>query len=700
MFGIKRKKQPKQTQATSALWSKENYQRDKTNKRAINRYVKESSTMSSIMREITNELEKTIFVLSEQKNQKGDLREIGRTDEYHKNSQLNIITARDPLGVTFQEKVILWTKYYETNGAMIGLLDRGKELTVTTGKVRYVHAINPSWINTFPTDGYPYYNITFNNQSNMIVHKDNIVAVCNRDLERPFNQFWGRMQSQVDEMAIVEKSSQQIANLFNNKFIPDYLIQLIGGTQPQADRIKESWKSRFGGWLKRDTVDIIGLNAQSELKPVKMTENFKDAQVNEIRKFERDYLEKSYHVYRDIDKSNRSTAYIIATQFYNKEIIPSLNRIINMYNYQVMPEMFPGKKYILSFDAAIPEDKEQLIEIYKNAPHIATAKRWLDLAGKQLQEYEDGSMIAISSSTLLMSLETGQVKNTQGETFTVPTEKQLEFEKFIKAEKEQKKKKDLGIELSSIVDEEFSNEELYDDVVEEYVDLMQNLGTSELAALGISEMFNVENPEAIEFLSENLGRNIAYMSETYKNVLKTTIVSGVQDGLGVNEIVRNIIDANNNQYSNYNNPNNLRRIVRTETHNAFQETKLQSYSQSEVVPFKQWLTASDERVREWHSTMEGQTVKINEMFISGLGNEAMRPGDFAEAEENILCRCTMIPKFDNKKTLIDNQYIVMKTAELNKMENTLLPYEEKFAAAYEEAFKKQLEKITNRMEEM
>jgi SPP1 gp7 family putative phage head morphogenesis protein len=62
---------------------------------------------------------------------------------------------------------------------------------------------------------------------------------------------------------------------------------------------------------------------------------------------------------------------------------------------------------------------------------------------------------------------------------------------------------------------------------------------------------------------------------------------------------------------------------------------------------KEWLSARDEKVRTAHSELDGQVVGVNENFTSedkdGKPVEAMSPASFGIAEQDINCRCTMLP---------------------------------------------------------
>ena len=53
---------------------------------------------------------------------------------------------------------------------------------------------------------------------------------------------------------------------------------------------------------------------------------------------------------------------------------------------------------------------------------------------------------------------------------------------------------------------------------------------------------------------------------------------------------------------------------------------------------KSWVTMLDERVRDTHSYLQGETVGVDARFHTFDGDSASRPGDFERAENNIGCR--------------------------------------------------------------
>lgn len=90
-------------------------------------------------------------------------------------------------------------------------------------------------------------------------------------------------------------------------------------------------------------------------------------------------------------------------------------------------------------------------------------------------------------------------------------------------------------------------------------------------------------------------------------------------------------------------------IARTESLRAVHQGVQNTYQQAvdegvlqaqELV--RTWNTASDSRVRDSHSSMDGQKRAFNEPFVSGNGSRLMYPTDpSGPAEDTINCRCVV-----------------------------------------------------------
>ena len=83
------------------------------------------------------------------------------------------------------------------------------------------------------------------------------------------------------------------------------------------------------------------------------------------------------------------------------------------------------------------------------------------------------------------------------------------------------------------------------------------------------------------------------------------------------------------------------RIAETETHRDANTAALNT-AQKAGATNKTWVTMLDDRVRETHDYLEGQTVGINEDFYTYDGDHASAPGLFALASNNVNCRCELV----------------------------------------------------------
>jgi hypothetical protein len=89
-----------------------------------------------------------------------------------------------------------------------------------------------------------------------------------------------------------------------------------------------------------------------------------------------------------------------------------------------------------------------------------------------------------------------------------------------------------------------------------------------------------------------------------------------------------------------------RTIARTESTKAVNMATDQAYQTAATNGInirKEWLSSRDDKVRDTHAELDGQTVGVNEDFIvKSTGATAPSPAAFGEAAEDINCRCTIV----------------------------------------------------------
>ena len=83
----------------------------------------------------------------------------------------------------------------------------------------------------------------------------------------------------------------------------------------------------------------------------------------------------------------------------------------------------------------------------------------------------------------------------------------------------------------------------------------------------------------------------------------------------------------------------IMRIAETESHRDTNEAIYDTALASGLALNKTWQTMRDDRVREAHEEIRGQTVPFDDVFVTWDGHEARFPGDFDVPELNVNCRC-------------------------------------------------------------
>jgi hypothetical protein len=148
-----------------------------------------------------------------------------------------------------------------------------------------------------------------------------------------------------------------------------------------------------------------------------------------------------------------------------------------------------------------------------------------------------------------------------------------------------------------------------------------------------------------------MDRSVTQITETTRAFMLQVINDGIDNGLGEDEIVRNLRESNLTNAR-------ARLITRTETGRAMNTGAMLSAATSRVVMDKVWISAQDNRTRRLprdnydHLHMKGKQVPYDGVFIvpSTQSIDLMSyPGDSAGSAGNVCnCRCTVafVPKRD------------------------------------------------------
>ena len=136
--------------------------------------------------------------------------------------------------------------------------------------------------------------------------------------------------------------------------------------------------------------------------------------------------------------------------------------------------------------------------------------------------------------------------------------------------------------------------------------------------------------------SGEIADRIVRVSDTSKERVRTIIQRGIDEGMDVRQIARNIDELGFEQLIQ----NRSTVVARTEVINASNRGDIIGARETNLDLKKEWLASIDGREREEHAGADGQSVDLEDSFIVG-GESLDYPGDPRGSAGNVIqCRCT------------------------------------------------------------
>jgi len=149
--------------------------------------------------------------------------------------------------------------------------------------------------------------------------------------------------------------------------------------------------------------------------------------------------------------------------------------------------------------------------------------------------------------------------------------------------------------------------------------------TEEKSATEVKWVFDPMSAAARLWITRHAAASVKTILATNLDDVRRVILAGHDEGLGTAAIGRNL-----RQFYTDRSASKAMRIARTETSHAAGFGQREAAKQSGVVKTHSWITSRDDRVRDSHAALEGETVPFDKPYSDG----SMYPG-----EQDINCRC-------------------------------------------------------------
>lgn len=192
--------------------------------------------------------------------------------------------------------------------------------------------------------------------------------------------------------------------------------------------------------------------------------------------------------------------------------------------------------------------------------------------------------------------------------------------------------------------------------------------------------FNVNSPKVRQFMRNFGAERINNINKTTRDRVRSVLVDGVDSGASIDQIaedIAHVFDVAEGSRSVT--------IARSEVARASNFGALEGYRQVNVEE-KEWLATMDDAVRDTHEEANGQIVGIDEEFEVGDAT-CQFPGDTGDPEEDINCRCGVLPVINDKR-LRGSRWMLWRV-----FDNRRAPHERAVRKEFKKGFRKQREAV-------
>lgn len=247
-------------------------------------------------------------------------------------------------------------------------------------------ALPPHWVQQVPTREHPTFRISFQSLQ-LEVPANRMVWLRDPDPENPYGRGTGVAESLGDELETDEYAAKYVKSWFYNGGLPSAVVSFEGLDKDGIKRVEEMWNRQYSGAASANRVHFGG----GKMNAVKLDSSFKEQQISELRKFQRDTVAQVFGVPPEIigiiENSNRSTIdaatyiYALGVEFPRCEFLRS----------ELQAKLVPAfdQNICLECEVAIPDDENRRLNVMKAQPTVFSKNEWREEAGyTPLQEFD------------------------------------------------------------------------------------------------------------------------------------------------------------------------------------------------------------------------------------------------------------------------------------------------------------------------
>lgn len=254
--------------------------------------------------------------------------------------------------------------------------------------------IVPTDVEALPTVDNPVFRVKFGAVTHEIPEGE---IFCLKDLDplKPYERGFGLGRVVGDELEIDEYSSKYIRNFFRQGATPPLVISSPDLSPRVKAKAEANWQAANMGF--RNSWIPYFMNAPEGTQLTELNSSFKDRQIVEVRKYERDFILQVYGISPEIfgilTNSNRSTIIEARNLLAEGVLIPRLETWREAYQERLIPQY--DENLLVDYDDPRPKDETLELSAARNARFALTVNEHRAKAGLPPLDGEDGQWIIV-----------------------------------------------------------------------------------------------------------------------------------------------------------------------------------------------------------------------------------------------------------------------------------------------------------------
>lgn len=172
---------------------------------------------------------------------------------------------------------------------------------------------------------------------------------------------------------------------------------------------------------------------------------------------------------------------------------------------------------------------------------------------------------------------------------------------------------------------------------------LTNFNYIDSVALSVFDNWVIRDEYMIKNLIANTlpNKTLDYAKDMAWNLkqINSSVLQGILQGESIKKISDRLLPIVGNNVAS---AVRTARTMVTGAENRGRLDRYEDYQSRGLVMRKVWIATGDARTRDWHLSMDGQEVDVNDSFVDGNGNHLRFPGDPEAPGETVYnCRCAM-----------------------------------------------------------